>query len=107
MASLGSITLTGKSGKTYEFAIYNRPTTFTAVGAIYVMSKKTPDNKYSLFYIGETGDLSKRPLSHHKTACFDKHGADKLLIRTASDAEKRLADETDLIRHYQPPRNDQ
>ena len=107
MASLGTITLKGESGKTYEFNIYDRSATFTAVGAIYVMSRVSSPNTYSIIYIGETGDLSSRPLDHHKTACFDKHKADKLLIRSAPNAKQRLADETDLIRHYQPPCNDQ
>lgn len=105
MASLGKITLTGESGKSYEFNIYKRSATFTAVGAIYVMSTKTAAGKYKLIYIGETGDLSKRPLNHHRTDCFDKRGADMLLIRTANVAKQRLADETDLIRKYDPPCN--
>jgi hypothetical protein len=102
MADLGKITLTGKSGKNYEFQIVKRSATFTAVGAIYVMSKVVKTNSYSLIYIGETGDLSKRPLNHHRTDCFDEHGADMLLIRAAPDSKQRLADETDLIQAYDP-----
>jgi len=102
MASLGTITLAGESGRTYEFHIYKRSTTFKPTGAIYVMSKISKAGTYDLIYIGETGDLSKRPLSHHRTSCFDTQGADMLLIRTAPDETQRLADETDLIRAYDP-----
>jgi hypothetical protein len=105
MSSVGTINLTGKSGTVYQFAIYERAQKFTAVGGLYVMSKIVTGGNYSLIYIGQTGDLSSRPLSHHKTACFDKHGADKLLIRAEGDETKRLDTETDLVRNYNPPCN--
>jgi hypothetical protein len=107
MSSLGTINLTGKSGTQYAFNIYERSQKFKDVGAIYVMSKINSALRYSLIYIGETGDLSIRPLNHHRTACFDKNGADKLLIRVENDAKTRLSIETDLIRSYDTPCNKQ
>lgn len=102
-----TVVLTGKSGAKYSFVVYARAQKFNPVGAIYVMSKRLDDGRYSIIYIGQTGDLSSRPLNHHRTACFDKHGADHLLIHVEQDAKKRLAIETDLIQAYQPPCNGQ
>lgn len=105
MASLGTITLTGESRTQYQFNIYDRSTTFKEAGALYVMSKINSKGNYELIYIGQTGNLSDRPLNHHKTACFDKHKADKLLIRAEGSEKTRLAIETDLIKSYSPPSN--
>jgi hypothetical protein len=105
LASQGTIILTGESQKQYQFNIYDRSTTFKEAGALYVMSKINSNGNYELIYIGQTGDLSVRPLNHHKTACFDKHKADKLLIKAENNEKTRLAIETDLIRNYSPPCN--
>lgn len=105
MATLGTITLTGASGTKYEFNIYERSTTFKASGAVYVMSKVNANGKYVIIYIGQTGDLSGRPLNHHKTDCFDKNGADKVFIKSESAEKTRLAIETDLVRAYNPTCN--
>jgi predicted GIY-YIG superfamily endonuclease len=106
MASLGTITLTGESKTTYEFNIYDRSTKFNPSGAVYVMSRINENNRYQIIYVGQTGDLSDRPLNHHKTDCFDKHRADKLLIRSESSEDKRFKIETDLVRNYNPQCND-
>jgi len=99
--------LTGKSGAIYSFVGYARTQKFNPVGAIYVMSKRLENKNLSLIYIGQTGDLSKRPLNHHRTACFDRHKADLLLIYVENDDKKRLAIETDLIQAYDCPCNRQ
>ncbi|HKY17907.1 MAG TPA: hypothetical protein VJL82_03165 [Rhizomicrobium sp.] len=105
MASLGTITLTGESRTQYQFNIYDRSTSFKEIGALYVMAKLASNGKYDLFYIGQTCDLSCRPLDHHKTACFDRHKADKLFIKSEPNEKVRLSIETDLIRNYSPPCN--
>ncbi|HZQ11475.1 MAG TPA: hypothetical protein VFB31_01550 [Pseudolabrys sp.] len=102
---IGTITLTGASKKTYEFTIYKREQEFLAVGAVYVMSKLTTELRYRIIYVGQTSDLSERPLNHHKTDCFDEHGADHLLIHSEANEKKRLEIEADLIAAYNPPCN--
>ena len=105
MAKLGTITLTGKSGNAYDFNIYDRETDFKAIGAVYVMSKVNSSNRYAIIYVGQTGDLSDRPLNHHKTKCFDKNGADKVHVHAEDGEKKRLAIEADLIENYNPTCN--
>lgn len=107
MPKLGTVELTGESGKKYSFNIWKRDTEFNSIGALYVMARDDGKGEYSLIYIGETGDLSDRPLNHHKTSCFDRHKADTLFIRAAPNEAQRLTDETDLRGAYETPCNDQ
>ena len=102
---LGTITLIGRSGSSYQFNIWGRSTKFNPAAAVYVQSKVASNGKYDIIYVGQTGDLSQRPLDHHKTECFDRHGADKLLIRAEGNEQTRLNIETDLIQGYRPPCN--
>jgi hypothetical protein len=95
MSAVGTITLTGKSG-------YPRSTEFKPLGAIYVMAKEKDSSTYTLIYIGETGDASKRPFNHHRKDCFDKNGATFVFIHLEANAKRRLDIETDLRGHYDP-----
>jgi hypothetical protein len=70
MSAVGTITLTGKSGAKYSFSIYPRSTEFKPLGAIYVMAKEKDSSTYTLIYIGETGDASKRPFHQRIQALF-------------------------------------
>lgn len=105
MSKIGNITLTGESGTNYSFEIYARSTEFNAVGGIYVMAKKTAANTYSVLYVGQTGDLSSRPLNHHKKDCFDKNGADHVFVHAEGNEKTRFNIETDLINAYKPKCN--
>ena len=111
MSKLSTITLTGKSKIPYTFNVYPRSDTFKALGAVYVMSRRTlkPDGTgdHSFIYIGETGDLSNRPLNHHRKGCFDNNAANAVLIYVENDATKRLSIETDLRGGYSTPCNQQ
>ena len=109
MTKLGTIAFTGVSGSKYEFTAYSRNTEFKAVGAVYFMTRRQKKSgaKYShtLIYVGETGDLSGRPLSHHRKACFDKEGANCVCIYLEGTKTTRLKIETDLRDNYDPPCN--
>jgi len=111
VAKLGMITLKGASGTPWTFEVYPRDTAFRAVGAVYVQSARTRNanggGNHRFVYVGQTGDLSNRPLNHHKKACFDRHGANALLILLESSERSRLAIERDLITALNPPCNDQ
>ncbi len=110
MSKIGTITLTGVSGKKYEFNIYPFGTEFEAIGAVYYISKRTekPDGggEHSGIYIGQTSDMSERFDSHHKADCFNEHQANCHSIYREDNQEKRLLIEEDLIKEYKPPCND-
>jgi hypothetical protein len=110
VAKLGTIDLKGASGASWTFDVYPRETTFRALGAVYVQSVRTPKagggGSHQFIYVGQTGDLSNRPLNHHKKGCFDRHGANALLIYVEGSERTRLAIERDLINSLKPPCND-
>lgn len=81
------------------------------MGGVYFMTKRAPKPEggfgHTRIYVGQTGDLSSRPLNHHRTACFDKNGANCVCIYLESSEDRRFAIETDLMRKYDPPCNRQ
>jgi hypothetical protein len=103
---IGTITLTDGTNQ-YTFNVWPRAQRFNSIGVIYVMAKKNDSGKYSIIYIGQTGDASSRPFNHHRKDCFDRHGADHVFLRTESNEKTRLGIETALIKHYDPPCNKQ
>jgi hypothetical protein len=109
MPKFGTIELKGASGRKWSFTAYPRETEFRAVGAVYVQSVRTKKadggGSHEFIYAGQTGDLSDRPLNHHKKACFDRHGANCLLIYQEDNEKTRLAIEADLIENYKFPCN--
>jgi hypothetical protein len=60
---------------------------------------------HTWLYVGETGDLSDRPLSHERKPRFDKNGANCLLIYSEKNRDMRLKIEADLRNAYNPPCN--
>jgi hypothetical protein len=108
MAKLGTIDLKGTSG-TWTFNVWPRETEFNAVAAVYVQTVRTPKagggGSHKWIYVGQTGDLSKRPLNHHKKPCFDREGANCLLIHSEENEKTRLSIEADLIASLNPPCN--
>ena len=75
-----------------------------------MQSVRTPKagggGSHQFIYVGQTGDLSNRPLNHHKKGCFDRHGANSLLIHVEANERSRLTIERDLIELLDPPCND-
>lgn len=106
MTKYGTVKYTGKSGATYEFKAYSRDTKFKAIGAVYFMTKRESDGEgghsHSRIYVGETGNLSNRPLNHHRKDCFDKNGANCVCIYAEGDGDTRLKIEKDLRLNYDP-----
>lgn len=110
MAKLGVLTLSGESGKQYEFNVYNMDTEFNAIGAVYCVSERTESASkspsHSKIYIGQTGDLSTRFDNHHKADCFQQYGANCISVHKDGDEDSRLKKEKDLIAAYNLPCND-
>ena len=110
MSKIGTMTLTGGSGKKYQFNVYPLDTEFKALGAVYYISKRTKKaddtgGTHEQIYIGETGDLSDRFDNHHKEECFAIYEANCVSIHQESDERTRLDIESDLIDPYDPPCN--
>ena len=97
MASEGKVTVTGVSGTKYEFEVYPWGTQFKPLGGLYLVLRKEPTGRYTLLYIGQTGDLSERFDNHHKVDCFNRNGKTHIVVRLESFEQRRLAIESDLI----------
>ena len=83
MAFLGTLSVSGQNGSTYDFKVYPLGTTFDPVSAVYLITKRTPEfgngGFHTYIYIGETNDL--------KQMC-------PVLYRTLALLIKELKDET-------------
>jgi hypothetical protein len=66
------------------------------------MGKEAGDNRYRFCFVGQTGDLSKRPLSPDKQACFAKFGVTQIFLIEELDAGRREEIVRDLVRAYMP-----
>jgi len=99
----------GLSGAKYSFAVYPIGQPFRAVGAVYIITKRTIKSdgvgNHDFIYIGQTGDLSVRFIDHHKDSCFSRNGANCICIHTCDEESQRFDIETDLCRRHNPPCN--
>jgi len=108
MSHIEDLTLTGKSGTNYTFQMFPLDTQFKALGAVYVITKRTQGSNggtHSLIYIGQTGDLSTRFDDHHKEDCFKRHGANCIGVLLNESEDRRLEIEMDLLAAYHWPCN--
>lgn len=106
MTKQTTVTLTGASGRKYNFDVYPWGTSFNPVGAVYCVLRRTPEGNFTILYIGQTGDLSERFDDHHKQRCFDRNGKTHIGVCAEPSEVNRLAIETDLVRKYNPACND-
>jgi hypothetical protein len=105
MATLATATLTGRSGCEYPFLAYARDTEFKAMGAVYVVAiryEAPVGPTYRYVYVGETRDLSDNPLTHCRTGCFERIGANSLFVRMEGNAQRRAEIVQDLREQYDP-----
>lgn len=108
MAEVPAIDWEGQSGTKYRYWIYPIDQGFDETPANYIYAKEVEPNRWRPIYIGETGDLSERPLdTHHKKDCIEQNGATHIHVHTSSgDAAVRQAEEADLTAKWNPVCND-
>lgn len=106
---MATIILTGKSGKQYRYEIFGIDRKFRAVAGNYAFAAKTPSQKYSILYAGETRDFSERFNDQHEgLECSKGKGATHVIIRVNSGgSQARLDEETDIRQKYTPDCNKQ
>ena len=109
MAKLGTLPLTGQSGQDYNFDVYAWGSQFTAVGAVYYISKRTEKSdgtgSHDKIYVGQTSDLSERFDNHHKANCFQRNNVNAISLYLENNESARLSIEEDLINALNPPCN--
>ncbi len=102
MAYGDTTTLTGSSGTQYRFTIFPKSTTFQARPGVYVMGRAAGGQRYEFCFVGQTDDLSKRPLSPDKQPCFLRFGVDHIFLIEEFDANRRAQVVQDLVQAYVP-----
>lgn len=79
MPSIGTITIKGKSGASYDFQIFPIPVNFNALSGLYLFTIKDGIH-HSYVYLGRTENLSTRFDNHHKQEDISKAGANHLSV---------------------------
>ena len=110
MPQLATLTVSGKSGNKYDFKVYPFNTEFNAIGAVYLITKRTqkPNGRgaHDYIYAGQTDNLSERFNGHHKEACFTRLNANCKCIYAEETESKRLSIESDILEKSDLPCND-
>lgn len=97
-----AVTLTGSSGEQYWFTIWRRDTYFQARAGVYVMARSLGGRDFTVIYVGETSDMSKRPFVADRVPCFNQHGVDHIFTLDEQDAARRKKISDDLIQAITP-----
>jgi hypothetical protein len=100
MPKLGVVSLTGASGTRYELDVYPRADQFKPLGAVFALAKRIPfaegEAEYTWIHVGETGDMSRRPLAPSQESCIDEHEANCLCLLVETEPSKRRCIANDL-----------
>jgi hypothetical protein len=106
---IDTVSLTGRSGRQYEFRMYVWDTKFKALPGVYVVAARTiePGQKatYAPLFIGAAGDLSRALKNHPRNDCFQMYLANVVgVLREELDgARDDIA--ADLVDGLAPPCN--
>jgi hypothetical protein len=107
MAKLGNVSLAGISGRQYHLDVYPRNDQFKPIGAVFALAKRIPfadgEAEYTWIHVGETDDISRRPLAPEHKPCIDKHEANCLCLLIEADAAQRRSIAADLRGSCKPP----
>lgn len=98
-AAKQTITISGKSKRTYKFDLYPKSYSWNSVAGVYLVLRQSM-SKYDPIYIGETSDLGDRFQNHHKRTCFERNGWTHLGFLHEKNLKKRRAIESDILGNY-------
>ncbi len=97
----------GKSGKKYNYWIYEIGQSFEHVPGNYCFAKEVNPHKWIPIYFEETSDLSELFGDHHRIPDVQREGATHIHTHTGNASkEARLAEEADLVEKWHPEYND-
>ena len=109
MPKLGTVSVTGASGKHYELDVYPRADVFKPLGAVFFLAKRIPfaegEAEYTWIYVGQTADLSRWSADGAPMACIDEREANSICLLIEEDQARRQAIVADIRETYRPPCN--
>ena len=100
------LTVFGRSRRQYQFEVRPRHEPQPAIPGCYIFARKDANGRYSLVYIGHTGDLSERFTNHHKWDCIVRNQATHLCVYFTESTVHARVIEKDLLDNYTTPCND-
>ena len=109
MPPIDTVTLAGKSGRTYQLRIYPWKHPFKQLAAVYAVmergieSRSTPT--YSTIFVGETENIRTVFAGHDKGECFEMYYANTIGVLPEPDAAWRATIADDLRAALDPPCN--
>ena len=93
----------------HKFIIYSMTTKWNEVGGLYIFAGLERDlpgiDQWLAYYIGQTGDFSKRVPNHENLWQAQRLGATHVHALVERVETKRVAIERELIEKYRPPLN--
>ena len=106
---IDTVSLTGRSGRHYEFRVYVWNTRFKSLPGVYLVASRSiePGRKatYAPLFIGAAGDLSKPLKNHPRNDCFQMYYANVVgVLREERDTEREQI-VADLVDSLAPPCN--
>lgn len=106
---IDTVSLTGRSGRQYEFRMYVWETKFKSLPGVYLVASRSmePGQKpiYSPLFVGAAGDLSKPLKNHPRAECFQMYYANVVgVLREERDGEREQI-VADLVESLTPPCN--
>lgn len=95
------------NGSHLEFTIYDRNEGWNKVAGLYIFSFQESAGSWRALYVGQTNDFSARLPSHERLNEAVQRGATHIHALVVPQQQNQDAWESLLIRHLQPPLNDQ
>jgi len=101
MRKINTVDLTGESGNTYTFEVYNINSNFSEVGCVYIYTKIGDNGYWQCIYIGQTKHLATRLNQHaigedESDICIQNSGATHLHVLLLKPESSRIIVETDI-----------
>jgi hypothetical protein len=96
------VVFSGKSGATYRFQVWSLETTFRAVPAAYIVTRRAQSSSsynsgaHEVVYIGEAASLADPFATAADFACFRKHGANCICVYRVEHEQLRREAALDL-----------
>jgi len=103
MPQIGVTTLTGSSGKSYQFNVYEKTTVFNDfIPVVYAIAQTGEDGGSAVLFVGESDNVRPALDSHEKMADLEQAGFNTILFHRDARADVRQSVVADLTEALNP-----
>ncbi len=93
--------LSGAAKNPYTFTVYPWNTPLVSFGGVYLVLRRD-EQRYSIIYIGCSGELGSDLLYHPLIVAFDKAKTTHVAVHIESVMAARYRKQLDLVAHFLP-----